>query len=289
MADVEFSLKDSGILLPNVRKQGRMNVCYAYSTGEAVSALFAKEFSEPPVELSIQQIADLLPINFNYENRLHRTDEVGCYFGSHVDALLYARDFGLFKECDYPRRGSRNKDDIPPIPDKPRYRIGHANRVCIAGDPHRKDSERLVTAEEINRVLTYQPMVGAIDIYDSFANFKGDGVYTGCIAEETDQGGHSILIIGWGIKDGIEYYLIKNSWSENWGDGGYAKVRRDLVYRLAYPEGVDKVGNHYEDYNSSEAKKEKGKDAPNISRTKKEKGKSAPSSGGSRKRKEKAR
>lgn len=76
-------------------------MCYAYSTGEAVSALFAKEFSESLVELSIQQIAD----------------QVGCYFGSHVDALLYARDFGLFKECDYPRRGSRNEDDISHIPD----------------------------------------------------------------------------------------------------------------------------------------------------------------------------
>ncbi|XP_075087497.1 uncharacterized protein LOC142169527 [Nicotiana tabacum] len=266
------------------------DVCYAYSTGEAVlSSLFAKEFSEPPIELSIQQIADLLPININYENRFHRIDEVGCYFGSHVDALLYTRDFGLFKECDYPRRGSRNKDDIPHIPDKPRYRFGHANRMCIDGDPHRKDSERLVPAEEINRVLAYQPMVGAIDIYDSFANFKGDGVYTGCIAHETDQGGHSILIIGWGIKNGIEYYLIRNSWGENWGDGGYAKVRKDLVHWLAYPEGVDKVGNHYEDYNSTEAKKEKEKGAPSSRRTKKEKGKGAPSSGGTRKGKDKSR
>lgn len=111
----------------------------------------------------------------------------------------------------------------------------------------------------------------------------------GRIAKERNQGGHSILIIGWGIKDGIEYYLIKNTWGENWGDGGYAKVRRDLVYMLTYPEGVDKVGNHYEDYNSSETKKEKGKCAPGSSETKKEKGKGAPSSGGSRKGKEKAR
>lgn len=65
-------------------------MCYAYTTGEAIAALFAKDKNQPPVELSIQQIADFLPKDFDYKNRRNRRDEVGCYFGSHIHALEYA-------------------------------------------------------------------------------------------------------------------------------------------------------------------------------------------------------
>lgn len=54
---------------------------------------------------------------------------------------------------------------------------------------------------------------------------------------------HSVLITGWGIKNGVEYYEVKNHWGDEWGDHGYAKVRRDLVYRLAYPRGIVQLGN----------------------------------------------
>jgi len=39
-------------------------------------------------------------------------------------------------------------------------------------------------------------------------------------------GGHAIVIVGWGVKDGLPYWLIRNSWGVNWGDGGHFRVRR---------------------------------------------------------------
>ena len=31
-------------------------------------------------------------------------------------------------------------------------------------------------------------------------------------------------VVGWGVEDGIDYWLAENQWSSGWGVNGYAKV-----------------------------------------------------------------
>ena len=37
---------------------------------------------------------------------------------------------------------------------------------------------------------------------------------------------HSVLAVGWGTLNGVDHWLIKNSWGTGWGDGGYIRVKR---------------------------------------------------------------
>ncbi|KAH7966903.1 hypothetical protein HPB49_020391 [Dermacentor silvarum] len=39
-------------------------------------------------------------------------------------------------------------------------------------------------------------------------------------------GGHAIRIIGWGTENGVPYWLVANSWNNDWGDKGYFKILR---------------------------------------------------------------
>ena len=63
----------------------------------------------------------------------------------------------------------------------------------------------------------------AFEVYEDFPTYKS-GVYQ----HETGRylGGHAIKIIGWGVEDGVKYWLCVNSWNESWGDKGLFKILR---------------------------------------------------------------
>ena len=74
------------------------------------------------------------------------------------------------------------------------------------------------------------PVISAFAVYNDFFNFwdnkasDPDEVY---IPDATSgyDGGHAIVIVGWGVNSkGIQYWLIRNSWGVTGGDEGYFKM-----------------------------------------------------------------
>jgi hypothetical protein len=73
--------------------------------------------------------------------------------------------------------------------------------------------------------MTNGPLYVAFTVYGDFETYKS-GVYrhtTGYFL-----GGHAVELIGWGTENNEDYWLIKNSWNEQWGDNGLFKIARGV-------------------------------------------------------------
>ena len=59
---------------------------------------------------------------------------------------------------------------------------------------------------------------GGIIGYNTIKNIK---------TKKTD---HLISIVGWGVEDGIKYWICKNSWGQYWGENGYFRIIMNKNY-----------------------------------------------------------
>lgn len=73
------------------------------------------------------------------------------------------------------------------------------------------------------------PISATFSVMEDFPTYR-HGIYQHVSGKFL--GGHAILIVGYGTENGTDYWTVKNSWSEYWGEGGFFRIRR----------GVDEVG-----------------------------------------------
>merc|ERR1711997_79940 len=80
-------------------------------------------------------------------------------------------------------------------------------------------------AEEIKKeLMTNGPAEASFTVYDDFMSYTG-GVYHHVSGRSL--GGHAVKIMGWGTDPvGGDYWLIANSWNNDWAEDGYFRIRR---------------------------------------------------------------
>jgi hypothetical protein len=167
-----------------------------------------------------------------------RTANNGCGGGWIERAIAYIADDsvsgGAMSDEYYPYRNSNlwcgdkdawqlNKDRTParggtdsaPPPAAARFRGFAAIR------PH--DDAALMDA-----VAHHGPVAVSIDASPLSFKFFGGGVYWSdeCGWRPADLD-HAVLVMGYGTTpEGVDYWLIRNSWSALWGDNGFIRVKR---------------------------------------------------------------
>ncbi|KAA6361834.1 MAG: putative cathepsin B4 cysteine protease, partial [Streblomastix strix] len=83
---------------------------------------------------------------------------------------------------------------------------------------------RFVNSSNIQDEIYKNSTVSAnMIVYSDFMNYKS-GVYIHQTGLST--GSHAVIIIGWGIENNIPYWLVQNSWGQDWGEKGYFKIIR---------------------------------------------------------------
>jgi cathepsin B len=76
----------------------------------------------------------------------------------------------------------------------------------------------------MQEILFNGPVIATFDLYSDFLEYKG-GVY---VQQSGDyMGRHSVLLIGFVREGQNQYWIAKNSFGPQWGEGGYFRIPFD--------------------------------------------------------------
>ncbi|XP_058730462.1 zingipain-2-like [Vicia villosa] len=183
----------------NVKNQHNCGCCWAFTTVASVEGI-VKIKTGDLISLSEQQLVDC-----DHQNN-------GCNGGSINSAFeSIIKNQGILKETDYPYQGVDQTCQL-----NGQIQVG-AQINSYATVTH-NDEQQLLQA------VAQQPVSVAISVGDEFKRYM-QGVYSGSCGTTLN---HAVTIVGYGIsEEGMKYWLVKNSWGENWGENGYMRVLRE--------------------------------------------------------------
>lgn len=188
-----------------VKNQGQCGSCYSFAaTGSLEGQWFKK--TRKLVSMSEQQIVDC---SGKYGNQ-------GCGGGWYGSAWDYIKDAGGVEgENDYPYEAYRGWCHFK-------------ESKVVATDTGTVDVEEGSEEALQQAIAEVGPIAVAIDASHSSFQRYSEGVYyePWCGNGQSDLD-HAVLAVGYGNEDGQDYWLVKNSWGDYWGDDGYIKMIRN--------------------------------------------------------------
>nr|AIB06025.1 CP3 [Hevea brasiliensis] len=208
----DFDWRDKGAVT-NVKDQGACGSCWSFSATGALEGAHFLSTGEL-LSLSEQQLVDC---DHECDPEEYGACDSGCNGGLMTSAFEYTlKAGGLEREEDYPYTGT---DRGPCKFDRSKIAASVSNFSVISID------EEQIAANLVKN----GPL--AVGINAMFMQTYIGGVSCPYICSKSQD--HGVLLVGYGaagyapirFKD-KPFWIIKNSWGENWGENGYYKICR---------------------------------------------------------------
>ncbi|KPA74662.1 cathepsin L-like protease (CPB) [Leptomonas pyrrhocoris] len=211
--------RDEGAVTP-VKDQGQCGSCWAFSAVGNIESQW-KVAGHPLVRLSEQQLVSCDDV------------DMGCNGGimdQAYDWLINNANGNMYTEESYPYVSGSGLE--PHCNDSSDLVIG----ASIEGHVSIKQDEDVMAAW----LAEHGPIAIAVDA-NAFQSYRS-GILTDCNGGRLN---HGVLLVGYNTTNEIPYWVIKNSWGADWGEGGYIRVRKGTNECLIteYPVSATVSGN----------------------------------------------
>ncbi len=184
-----------GNYVTKIRHQGECGSCWAFAMTAGLESYALLNQNIPGTDLDLSEQAML------------SCSGTGSCNGGRLNAS-YLEKTGLPPEKFYPYTATNGEcSSLTEGWQNEAYKIGDSKSVW------RKESSLK------KALVTYGPLPTAMMVYEDLMHYKS-GIYSHVTGEKL--GGHAVLLIGY--NDTEEYFIVKNSWSTNWGEEGYFKI-----------------------------------------------------------------
>lgn len=247
-----------------VKSQNKCGSCWAFAATDAIETAVAVNSKKDPIPLSPQQFLDCskreMTATFQYcwagsgvtgakwlqtemkWGSQNNACDGGMTHGAFADAA--GLRLSLMSELDLPYK---EVDQVTLNPFKtmtkaPSASSGSGNATC-ENDPTKaaasienweqavgKKCDNSTDPTELLKIaLQNQPISVAINSGSNFKDYKG-GIYecpnSGDFTDSS-QIDHAVVLVGYGTEGSTNFWILKNSYSSQWGDKGYLKIKMD--------------------------------------------------------------
>ena len=215
LAETSVDWRTKNAVTP-VKNQKQCGSCWSFSTTGALEGIYAIKRGTL-VSYSEQQLVDCDYIRAGGTS-------LGCNGGDMKSAMEWiGKNNGLCTESAYPYVSGDTKTNGP---------CQKSCSIVSGSDISTTVSVSVNSDSAMMSALSQQPVSIAIEADQSSFQLYKSGVFTGACGTNLD---HGVLLVGYGTMNGLDYYILKNSWDVTWGSQGYMYIAR----------GVDASGKPY--------------------------------------------
>ena len=209
-----------------VKDQGHCGSCWAFA---AVGHIEGRNFVENGTlqTFSAQQLQECVPGGHQCPQGGGNCLRAFRYFASTRQKL---RPESVYAPYNDAWRGTCKNPSIPWNGDQ---------SVYVEDVRFIQQSEEAVAAA----LVKYGPLAVHVKVGSEWQSYKG-GVLDPSFFHRVGFGvtNHEVTLVGFGVtNDGDKFWKMKNSWGEDWGEGGYVRLARGSARGATWPHGTSNM------------------------------------------------